>query len=203
MADVTILATGLGFPEGPVVCADGSVVLTEIRNQRCSRVTPDGKVSVFSNCGGGPNGLAIGPDGYFYLCNNGGSRYVDGGWLSHDTEQDELKGPSVLGKTQCVVDDTARPFGTVDDSKHPQRSAIRVCGSLNRCALGLGCGHVAHPGRSWKAATATSVGSVAAAASLDGAVRSLHRLEQSRRRMSVGRKQFLSQPRCRVTVCST
>ena len=76
--DVTILATGLGFPEGPVVCADGSVVLTEIRNQRCSRVTPDGKVSLFSNCGGGPNGLAIGPDGYFYLCNNGGSRYVEG-----------------------------------------------------------------------------------------------------------------------------
>ena len=78
MIDVTILATGLGFPEGPVVCADGSLVLTEIRNQRCSRVARDGKVSLFSNCGGGPNGLAIGPDGYFYLCNNGGSRYVEG-----------------------------------------------------------------------------------------------------------------------------
>lgn len=78
MADVTILATGLGFPEGPVACADGSVVLTEIRNGRCSRVTPDGKVGIFSNCGGGPNGLAIGPDGCFYLCNNGGSRYVEG-----------------------------------------------------------------------------------------------------------------------------
>jgi gluconolactonase len=78
MADVTILATGLGFPEGPVVCADGSVVLTEIRNNRCSRVTPDGKVTVFSEAGGGPNGLAIGPDGFFYLCNNGGSRYVEG-----------------------------------------------------------------------------------------------------------------------------
>ena len=38
MADVKILATGLGFPEGPVVCADGSVVLTEIRNGRCTRV---------------------------------------------------------------------------------------------------------------------------------------------------------------------
>ena len=59
MEDVTILATGLGFPEGPVVCADGSVVLTEIRIRRCSRVTPDGKVSLFSNCGGGPNGLAV------------------------------------------------------------------------------------------------------------------------------------------------
>lgn len=78
MDDVTILATGLGFPEGPVACPDGSVVLTEIRHARCSRVTPDGKVSLFSDCGGGPNGLAIGPDGSFYLCNNGGSRYVEG-----------------------------------------------------------------------------------------------------------------------------
>ncbi len=78
MTDVKILATGLGFPEGPVVCADGSIVLTEIRNGRCTRVSPDGKVSLFSDCGGGPNGLAVGPDGAFYLCNNGGSRYVEG-----------------------------------------------------------------------------------------------------------------------------
>jgi sugar lactone lactonase YvrE len=78
MSDVTIVATGLGFPEGPVACADGSIVLTEIRNNRCSRVTRDGQVSLFSATGGGPNGLAIGPDGAFYLCNNGGSRYVEG-----------------------------------------------------------------------------------------------------------------------------
>jgi gluconolactonase len=86
--DVTILATGLGFPEGPVVCADGSVVLTEIRNNRCARVTPDGHVSVFSDCGGGPNGLAIGPDGYFYLCNNGGSRYVEGSSMGQGPHPD-------------------------------------------------------------------------------------------------------------------
>jgi gluconolactonase len=88
MAEVTILATGLGFPEGPVVCADGSVVLTEIRNNQCSRVTPDGKVSVFSATGGGPNGLAIGPDGSFYLCNNGGSRYVEGSSMGQGPHPD-------------------------------------------------------------------------------------------------------------------
>ena len=78
MSEVRILATGFGFPEGPVVMPDGSVILTEIRNNRCSRVTPDGKVSLFSATGGGPNGLAVGPDGALYLCNNGGSRYVEG-----------------------------------------------------------------------------------------------------------------------------
>jgi gluconolactonase len=78
MSDVKILATGFGFPEGPVVCADGSVILTEIRNNQLSKVEPDGRTSVFSRCGGGPNGLAFGPDGGLYLCNNGGSRYVEG-----------------------------------------------------------------------------------------------------------------------------
>jgi gluconolactonase len=78
MSEVRILATGLGFPEGPVVMPDGSVILTEIRNNRCSRVTSDGQVSLFSATGGGPNGLAVGPDGALYLCNNGGSRYVEG-----------------------------------------------------------------------------------------------------------------------------
>jgi gluconolactonase len=88
VTEVTILATGLGFPEGPVVCADGSIVLTEIRNNKCARVTADGKVSVFSECGGGPNGLAIGPDGFFYLCNNGGSRYVEGSSMGQGPHPD-------------------------------------------------------------------------------------------------------------------
>jgi len=70
MSDVTILATGLGFPEGPVVCHDGSVVLTEIRHGRCTRVTPD-VAPAYSRTRGWPKRLAIGPDGAFYLCNNG------------------------------------------------------------------------------------------------------------------------------------
>jgi gluconolactonase len=78
MTDVTILATGFGFPEGPVVCPDGAIILTEIRNNQLSRIAQDGAVSVFSRCGGGPNGLAFGPDGALYLCNNGGSKYVEG-----------------------------------------------------------------------------------------------------------------------------
>src|SRR4029077_4490099 len=78
MSEVRIVATGLGFPEGPVVLQDGSVILTEIRNNRCSRITPDGKVSLFSAPGGGRNGPSAGADGALYCCNNGGSRYVEG-----------------------------------------------------------------------------------------------------------------------------
>ncbi|MSO76572.1 MAG: SMP-30/gluconolactonase/LRE family protein [Alphaproteobacteria bacterium] len=88
MADVAILATGLGFPEGPVVMPDGSIVLTEIRNNRCARVAKDGKVTVFSEAGGGPNGLALGPDGALYLCNNGGSLYLEGVSMSQGPHPD-------------------------------------------------------------------------------------------------------------------
>jgi gluconolactonase len=66
------IATGLRFPEGPIAMADGSVVLVEIARGTLSRVAPDGSVSVVAECGGGPNGSAIGPDGKVYVCNNGG-----------------------------------------------------------------------------------------------------------------------------------
>jgi gluconolactonase len=53
--------------------ADGSVILTEIKAGRLTRVTPDGKRQTVAECGGGPNGAAIGPDGAIYVTNNGGS----------------------------------------------------------------------------------------------------------------------------------
>lgn len=67
------LATGLKFPEGPVAMDDGSVVVVEIEAGRITRVKPDGKTQTLARPGGGPNGLAVGPDGAFYVCNNGGN----------------------------------------------------------------------------------------------------------------------------------
>jgi gluconolactonase len=72
MVDMKVLATRLRFPEGPVALADGSIALVEIARGTVSRVTPDGKVTVIADLGGGPNGLAFGPDGALYVCNNGG-----------------------------------------------------------------------------------------------------------------------------------
>ena len=77
MTDIKVVATGLRFPEGPVAFADGSVALVEIARGTVSRVTPDGKVSVIAEVGGGPNGLALGPDGALYVCNNGGFEWSD------------------------------------------------------------------------------------------------------------------------------
>ena len=76
MPNVRVLATGLEFPEGPVVMPDGSVVLVEIRGQRLTRVWPDGRKEVVAQIPGGPNGAALGPDGKMYVCNNGGFSWI-------------------------------------------------------------------------------------------------------------------------------
>jgi len=50
---------------------DGSIILVEIAGGKITRVKPDGKTQTVAKPGGGPNGLAIGPDGALYVCNNG------------------------------------------------------------------------------------------------------------------------------------
>jgi len=71
--DYELVAEGFEFPEGPIAMADGSVILTEIKGQRLTRVRPDGSKETVVETGGGPNGAAIGPDGAIWITNNGGS----------------------------------------------------------------------------------------------------------------------------------
>lgn len=72
MAEFELVADGLRFPEGPVWMPDGSIILTEIEAGRITRIFPDGSRTTVAKTGGGPNGLALGPDGKLYCCNNGG-----------------------------------------------------------------------------------------------------------------------------------
>jgi len=81
VSELRVLATGLKFPEGPVAMADGSVILVEIAGGTVTRIGADGGKSVIAHVGGGPNGLALGPDGALYLCNNGGNAYAHGGFI--------------------------------------------------------------------------------------------------------------------------
>ena len=76
-ANWVTVASGLRFPEGPVVLADGSVVLCEIAAGRVSQIRPDGQREVVAEMGGGPNGCAVGPDGAIYVCNDGGFSWFE------------------------------------------------------------------------------------------------------------------------------
>ena len=92
MAELRIVASGLRFPEGPVAMADGSVILGEIAGAAVTRVASDGRKTEIGKAGGGPNGLATGPDGALYVCNNGGNEYAQGGFLSTGPAKDYQSG---------------------------------------------------------------------------------------------------------------
>lgn len=77
MQDMKELASGLRFPEGPVCLSDGSVALVEVARGTIIIIDPNGGQKVLADLGGGPNGIAVGPDGMFYVCMSGGFVWND------------------------------------------------------------------------------------------------------------------------------
>jgi gluconolactonase len=75
-----VLVSGLGFPEGPVALQDGGLLFVDIARGTLNRASPDGRIAMVAETGGGPNGAAIGPDGAAYVANDGGLafRTIDG-----------------------------------------------------------------------------------------------------------------------------
>ncbi|HUP85562.1 MAG TPA: SMP-30/gluconolactonase/LRE family protein [Acidimicrobiales bacterium] len=96
--NITELTTGLQFPEGPVVLPDGDLLVCELKGGRVSRVPADGgEFTVVADCGGSPNGAALGPDGGVYVCNSGGWRWTEVGPMllpgdHHGTAADDYIG---------------------------------------------------------------------------------------------------------------
>ena len=101
---ITEITSGLRFPEGPIVMPDGSVILVEIEAGALTRVMPNGQIERIARVGDGPNGAAMGPDGWVYICNNGGFAWhtlPDGGLMPGNQSAD-YKG----GRIEKVNPDT-------------------------------------------------------------------------------------------------
>lgn len=93
---ITELASGLEFPEGPIALEDGTVLLVEIARGTLTRVAPNGDVSVVAETGGGPNGAALGPDGHVWITNNGGFKWDrSGGRIMPAGTPDDYQGGSI------------------------------------------------------------------------------------------------------------
>jgi len=91
-----LLTSDLEFPEGPIAMPDGSVVLVEIMGGRLTRVLPGGELQTVAELGGGPNGAAIGPDGFCYVCNNGGFSWrTDDGYSRPTGVPEDYRGGSI------------------------------------------------------------------------------------------------------------
>jgi gluconolactonase len=72
MDDFRVIASGLNFPEGPVAAGNGDFFVVETAGGCLTHLRADGAVVARIVLGGGPNGIAVGPDGALYVANNGG-----------------------------------------------------------------------------------------------------------------------------------
>jgi len=67
-----VLASGVGFTEGPVFLQNGDVAFTSI-DHGCVYTVSHGSTSVMAVTGGGPNGATEGRSGALYVAQNGGT----------------------------------------------------------------------------------------------------------------------------------
>lgn len=67
-----LLAEELGWPEGPTIQADGSLVFVESYRSQLS-VFRNGKVERLAYTAGAPNSCVVGAGGELYVCQNGGT----------------------------------------------------------------------------------------------------------------------------------
>jgi len=75
MPDIKIMASGLGFPRARYGWPTARSSSARFPGKKVTRVAPDAARARFGKAGGGPNGVATGPDGALYVCNNGGAVY--------------------------------------------------------------------------------------------------------------------------------
>jgi gluconolactonase len=68
-----LVASGLGWPEGPAVLPDGRVVFVESYCSRLTVVGADRRPRSFAYVAGAPNSCVLGADGEMYVCQNGGT----------------------------------------------------------------------------------------------------------------------------------
>ncbi len=71
-APLTEIVGGLKFPEGPLALPDGGLLFVECWRGTLSRWDAAHGYRIVADLGGRPASVAKGPDGRFYVCNDGG-----------------------------------------------------------------------------------------------------------------------------------
>lgn len=98
--EITKLAEGLAWPEGPSVLPDGRVVFVETYRSHVAVYTPGAGVERFAYTGGGPNATAVGSDGAVYVTQNGG---VVGPWRAQEMRPPSIQRIDPSGRVEILV----------------------------------------------------------------------------------------------------
>ena len=136
----TLLASNLGFPEGPVIMPDGSVVFCD-GNTGEMRSWKDGELGVHSVTGGSPWGAVLGTDGAIYVTQGGnvpgsgdesavcGIQRVnpDG---SVELLSSEIAGHTLAGPNDLAFGPDGRLWFTDSGTEQDPRAAVPATGKL-------------------------------------------------------------------------
>ena len=136
----TLLASGLGFPEGPAIMGDGRIVLCD-GNTGELLAYQDGEVSTYARTGGSPWGTVLGSDGAIYLTQGGkvpgsGDTSVISGIqrVSPDGTVEllfsEVAGYTLYGPNDLAFGPDGRLYFTESGSEQDFRFDVRAPGRL-------------------------------------------------------------------------
>lgn len=95
-----LIVSGLGWPEGPTMRPDGSVIFVESYGSQLTVVGKDGKPKRLAYTAGAPNSCVIGADGELYVCQNGGTV---GPWRAAEMVAPSIQKIREGGKAEILV----------------------------------------------------------------------------------------------------
>jgi gluconolactonase len=95
-----LIATGLGWPEGPTVLPDGSLVFVDSYRSQLTVVGADRQPRRFAYTAGAPNSCVLGGDGALYVCQNGGTV---GPWRAAEMVAASIQRVREGGKAETLI----------------------------------------------------------------------------------------------------
>ena len=96
---VTVLAEGIGQPEGPCILADGRVVFTNTYRSEIVAWDAEHGVRQYAYTGGAPNACLLGSDGHVYIANCP----TAGIWVAPDRRPACIQRATPAGKVEIIA----------------------------------------------------------------------------------------------------
>src|SRR5260370_7055998 len=94
---ITVLAEGIGQPEGPCILPDGRVVFTNTYKSEIVSWDPRHGLRQYAYTGGAPNACLLGRDGNVYIANCPTAAT----WVAPDKRPASIQPPPPPVKSQC------------------------------------------------------------------------------------------------------